>query len=310
MTQMPERVEPASTVAEPRFWGPLIALWIVWGSTYLGIAMSAQTLPPQLSTAGRFAAAAAVLALIVVIVKGPRELAITMPQVRSTAVMGVALLGVGIGTLSLAERYVPSGIAALLVGVTPMWIVIFRLMARDRPSKATLLGVAIGMCGLAIMLLPGGTKPVSGTDTQVALWSIAVMVSSFCWALFSWRARNYNVPANSLVTAIYEMVFAAIFLSAVGFIRGERLDFEASAFSWIGWAWLIVASIIGYSAYSWLIAHVRMSLVSTYAFINPVVAVILGVLILREAITLDVLIGLIVVVGSVGLIVLGERQSS
>ena len=114
--------------------------------------------------------------------------------------MGVALLGVGIGTLSLAERYVPSGVAALLVAVMPLWIIVFRMRAGERPATLTLIGVATGMTGLVLMLLPGGTQPVSGGDADVVLWSLAIMCSSFCWAFFSWRSARYPLPANPLVT--------------------------------------------------------------------------------------------------------------
>lgn len=302
----PSTVRPAAGAG---VWVPLIALWLVWGSTYLGIAVSGKVMPPLVSSGARFAAAAAILAAAVALLKGPRALAITMAQVRSTAVMGVMLLGVGIGTLSLAERYVPSGVAALIVAVIPLWIVIFRLRTGDRPARMTLIGVAAGMAGLAVMLLPGGTQPVAGSDTDVALWSLAIVASSFCWALFSWRGRTYDVPANSIVTAIYELAFAAGFLMLLGLVLGERVNFAAfNSEAWLGWSWLIVASVVGYSSYAFLLVRARMSLLSTYAFVNPVVAVLLGLLVLQEPITRDVAIGLIVVVGAVSLIVLGERE--
>lgn len=305
-----------TTTAPPRaagtsaaIWVPLVALWIVWGSTYLGIAVTGRQMPPFVSNGSRFAAAALALAIVVAVTKGPRALAITWAQARATAVMGVMLLGVGIGTLGLAERFVPSGLAALIVGLMPMWVVVFRMRAGDRPTRFTLIGVAIGIIGLAVMLLPGGTKPVSGSDTNVTLWSLAIVCSSFIWALFSWRARKYDVPANSLVTAIWEMLFASAFLIGIGLIFGERLDLAAFPVeAWAGWGWLIIASIIGYSAYSYLLAHAPMQLTATYAFVNPVVAVALGYLILGEPITSDVALGLVVVVGGVSLVVLGERK--
>lgn len=307
MTSTPAIAHGRSTGAG--IWIPLIALWIVWGSTYIGIAVTGRTMPPLMAAGARFAGAFVILALIVAVTRGPRALAITWAQARSTAVMGIMILGVGIGTLSLAERYVPSGIAALIVAVMPMWIVIFRLRAGDRPARMTLIGVTIGLAGLATMLLPGGTDPVNGTDTDVALWSLAIVCSSFSWALFSWRARTYDVPANSLVTAIYEMVFAAAFLISIGLLRGERLDVATiPSEAWWSWGWLIVASVIGYSAFSFLLSHARMSLMSTYAFVNPVVAVILGMVLLHEPLTRDVAVGLTVVVGGVCLIVLGERD--
>jgi drug/metabolite transporter (DMT)-like permease len=290
-------------------WGPLIALWLIWGSTYLGIAVMGHSLPPLISNGMRFAIAMLVLAAILVVTRGPRVFAVTPAQLRSTAIMGVALLGVGIGTVSLAERYLPSGIAALLVSVMPLWIIVFRFRAGERPSPLTLIGVAVGMTGLVLMLLPGGTHPVSGSDGDVVRWSLAIMCSSFCWAFFSWRSSRYELPENTIVTTTLEMAFAAVALVTVGLLRGERLDTShIDPSSWWALAYLVLASIGGYTAYTWLLGNAPLSLVSTYAYVNPVVAVLLGSLILREPITTDVLLGLTVVVGGVMLVVTGERR--
>lgn len=292
-------------------WGPLVGLWLVWGSTYLGIAvMSTSDLPPLMANGSRFLAAAAVLGIVLAVVKGPGAFAITVPQLRSVATMGVALLGVGIGTLSLAERYVPSGIAALLVAVMPLYVVLLRLRSGDRPQRLTLIGVAVGLGGLALMMLPGGTQPVSGGDGDVVLWSLAILGSSLSWAYFSFRSVRYPFPANPLVTTTYEMAFAAVALFAVGLLRGERLDPAAvSSEGWWAWGWLIIASIAGYTAYTWLLGHAPLSLTSTYAYVNPVVAVLLGFLLIGEALTRDVLVGLTIVVGGVALVVTGERRA-
>jgi drug/metabolite transporter (DMT)-like permease len=223
--------------------------------------------------------------------------------------MGIALLGIGIGTVSMAERFVPSGIAALLVSVMPLWIIIFRLRAGDRPSKLTLAGVAVGLTGLAAMLLPGGTEPVDGGDGDVVRWSLAIMVSSFIWAYFSWRSSGFELPRNPLTTTFYEMTVAGVFLTIVGLIYGQRIDLTtASTASWVALGYLVVASLVAYTAYVWLLGNAPMSLVATYAYVNPVVAVFLGWLVVGEPITLDVLIGVTIVVGGVVLVVSGERR--
>lgn len=292
-------------------WGPLVGLWLVWGSTYLGIGvMSTSDLPPLMANGSRFLAAALVLGGILAVVKGPRVFAVSRQELRSVAVMGVALLGVGIGTLSLAERYVPSGIAALLVAVMPLYVILLRLRSGDRPQRLTMVGVAVGLGGLALMMLPGGTEPVSGTDGDVVLWSLAILGSSFCWAFFSFRSVRYPFPGNPLVTTTYEMAFAALALLVVGLLRGERLSTSGvSPAGWWAWAWLILASIAGYTAYTWLLGHAPLSLTSTYAYVNPVVAVILGFLLISEPLTRDVVVGLTVVVGGVALVVTGERRA-
>lgn len=290
-------------------WGPLVGLWLLWGSTYLATAILVRSLPPLMGSGLRFLAAAGLLAVGLAVVRGPRVLRITRAQLRSTATMGVMLLGVGIGTVALSERYVPSGVIALIVAVNPLWIIVFRMRAGERPSRPTLVGVSVGMLGLAFMMLPGGTQAVSGTDADVAFWSLAMLCSSFCWAFFSWRSSRYDLPKNTLVTTLYEMGAGGVALLVVGLLTGERLHMDQvqSGSAW-AWVYLVVASLLGYSAYTWLLGHAPLSLVSTYAYVNPVVAVFLGWLIIGEPVTSDVILGLTVVVGGVVLVVTGERR--
>jgi drug/metabolite transporter (DMT)-like permease len=287
----------------------LIPLWFLWGATYLGIALLLESMPVLMGNGSRFLVAGVILSLGLVLLRGPRVLAITRTQLRSVITMGVMILSVGIGLLSLAERYVPSGIAALLVSITPLLIVIFRLRAGDRPTRLTLIGVAVGLAGLALMLLPGGTVPVSGTDTDVVLWSAVIVVGSLSWAYFSWRSTSYDLPADPLATTVYELLTAGVVLTVVGFLLGERWDFASiTTGSWIGWGYLVLASLIAYAAYVWLLDNAPISLTSTYAYVNPVVAVILGSLIIAEPLSRDVVIGLTIVVGGVVLVVTGERR--
>lgn len=291
-----------------QIWVPLVALWFVWGSTYLGIAVVQGTMPPLLSNATRFLAAALLLGAGVAIVKGPAVFRISMAEFRSLAVMGTMVLAVGIGTMALAERYVPSGMAALLVSASSLWIVLLRLHGGDRPARLTLVGVAIGFLGLGLMLIPGGTHARSGTDLDVVIWSAAIICSSFSWALFSFRSTRYALPRNALVATFYELIVAGVVLFAIGTAIGERLDIPAiDRPSWLGWIWLVIASLIGYTAYTYGLNRIPLSLLSTYAYVNPVVAVILGWLIIGEPLTRDVVLGLTVVLGGVILVINGER---
>ena len=293
-----------------QIWVPLIALWIIWGSTYLGIAVAGESMPPLLANALRFVVAAIILAAALAVFKGPRVLLVSVPEFAYSILMGCMLLGVGIGTLALAERFVPSGIAALLISIMPLWIVLLRVRSGDRPTLLTLIGVAVGLIGLGLMVLPGGTIPRTGTDGDVVLWSCLLLASSFCWAFFSWQSTSYPLPRNSLVTTLYELVGAGALLLGIGALRGERIHFaEFTQASWNGWIWLVVASLIGYTAYSYLIANAPLSLVSTYAYVNPVIAVLLGALIIGEPITRDVVLGLTIVLGGVVLVTTGERRS-
>lgn len=310
MASTPE-VDVRGVVEAPmsRIAPPLLTLWILWGSTYLGIALVVQSMPPLLANGLRFLAATVILAVGVVLVQGLGVLRVTRPQLRASIFMGIMLLSIGIGMVSLAERYVPSGIAALIVSAMPLWIVIFRFRAGDRPSRLTLAGVAVGIVGLLLMLLPGGTAPVSGTDGDVLIWSIGITISSFIWALFSWRSTRYDLPTNPLTTTVYELLTAGVVLTVLGIAIGERLDIATvTTASWWGWAFLVFASVVAYAAYVWLLNNAPMSLVATYAYVNPVVAVFLGWLVVGEPISRDVIIGLTIVVGGVVLVVSGERR--
>jgi len=287
----------------------LLPLWILWGATYLGMALLVDSMPPLMGNGSRFLVAGAILAVGVTVLRGPRALIVTRSQLRSLVVMGVMILGVGIGTVGLAERYVPSGVAALLVSITPLLIVLYRIRAGERPARLTLIGVALGLIGLAIMLLPGGTVPVSGTDTDVVLWSLAIVAGSLSWSYFSWRSTSFDLPADPFATTAYELLIAGAAMTVVGFLIGERWDLDGITLtSWVGWGYLALASLIAYAAYIWLLSHAPISLTATYAYVNPVVAVILGALIISEPLTRDVVVGLTIVVGGVVLVVTGERR--
>jgi drug/metabolite transporter (DMT)-like permease len=138
---------------------------------------------------------------------------------------------------------------------------------------------------------------------------VAIIVGSFIWAYFSWRSSGFDLPRDPLTTTFYEMVVAGVFLIIVGVMTGQRIDISsASTASWVALGYLVIASLLAYTAYVWLLGNAPMSLVATYAYVNPVVAVFLGWLVVGESITLDVLIGVTIVVGGVVLVVSGERR--
>ena len=300
-----------TTLTGSRVWAPLITLWIVWGSTYVGIALQGQSMPPLLSNGTRLMLAGLLLAAGLAIRGQGQQLRISWAQLRSVATVGLGLMGFGIGTLVLAERYVPSSVAALIVSSIPLWIVLLRTGGGDRPGKVTLAGVVVGLVGLGLMLLPGGSVPVRDTVMDVTLWSLAIVASSFVWALVSYRARNYAMPGNALVSAAYELVIGGASLTILGLLLGDRITpSQFTTSSNVAWLYMVVASVVGYGCYSYLLAHAPISLLSTYAYVNPGVAVLLGFLILGEPLSRAVAIGLTVVVGGVVLVVSGERRQA
>lgn len=297
-------------------WANMASVYLIWGSTYLGTALLIETLPPLAGSGLRFLLAGALLIGIVAIVRGPGSLRITRRQFASTALIGVLLLGVGLGTLSLASSHVPTGIAALVIASVPLWIVLYRMLGGDVPGWRTLLGVAVGMSGLALIALPGGTEapesgPAAGSESAI-VWIIALLGSSAVWAFGSWLSPRLELPADALVVTTYEILVAGVVLLGVGLLRGERFELaQVSGRSWAGLAFLVVfGSVIGYTSFAWLLGHAPLSLVSTYAYVNPAIAVLLGLMFFGEAISADVLIGLTVVLGGVVLVVRGESRST
>lgn len=264
---------------------------------------------PLLASGIRFVISALILAVLAVLFRGLPAIKISWSQFRATLIMGVALFGVAQGAATMALRYVPSGVAAIIISVIPIWFIVFRFIARDRATVLTLTGTVVGFLGLAFMLLPGGTQPVRGSDLQVTLWSLVLLVGSLSWAAASWKAPSLGLPADSVTSAVYQLAVAGVFLVAMGLILGQRWNPpEIDAESWTAFGYLVGVSIVSLVAYVWLLEHASISLVGTFAYVNPAVAVLLGWLILGEAITVDVAIGLLVVVGAVAMVVTGESR--
>jgi drug/metabolite transporter (DMT)-like permease len=303
---------PSTVRSGPLLWFNLIIVWIVWGSTYIGILFATETIPPFVAMGSRFLVAFVIMALITGIFRGWSALRVTRRQFASASFMGVALLGVGLGTVGLAQDYVPTGVMALIIASTPLTIVIWRVIPGDRPARLTLAGVVIGLMGIGWMLLPGGTRPVSGTDGDVVFWSVLILIASLIWATTSFFSARLPKPADSFALTTYELLSGGIALTVVGLLIGERIDFSAiSGRSWAGWIFLVTAgSVLAFTSFTWLINNAPISLASTYAYVNPAVAVLLGLLLYSEVLTSDVVIGLTVVLGGVILVVSGESLRS
>lgn len=300
------------TSSGPVLWTNLLIVWIVWGSTYMGIRFASETIPPFIMSGSRFLTAFLIMVALTAILRGPQALRVTPREFATSCFLGVALLGVGLGTVGLAQSYVPTGIMALIIASTPLTIVIWRRITGDRPPLLTLIGVIVGLAGIGWMLLPGGTRPVSGTDGDVVFWSVLVLISSTIWATASFFSSRLPTPKDSFALTTYELLSGGVVLLVIGVVLGERVSLaEISLRSWGGWLFLVVAgSVIAFSSFTWLINKAPISLASTYAYVNPAVAVILGLLLYSEAITSDVVVGLTIVLGGVVLVVSGESLVS
>jgi drug/metabolite transporter (DMT)-like permease len=285
--------------------GALGIVYVVWGSTYLAIRYAIEGFPPLLSGGLRFAAAA-VLMLGYLVVRRPAALRATRPQLATAAVSGILLLAGGNGIVTVAEQRIDSGLAALLIACVPLWIVILRLLMRDRPGPATALGVLIGLGGVALIFLPGGS---GGTDLGYAALTVFAALS---WAVGSLLVTLLPVPADPLTLTAVEMVAGSVVLLVAAAARGEFGRFapgDAPGSAWFALCYLVVfGSLIAFTAYVWLLGNAPVSIVATYAYVNPAVAVLLGALIAGERLTGSALAGGLVILAAVALVVTAESR--
>ena len=287
-----------------KVWTALGLVYVVWGSTYLAIAYVVDTLPALLSASLRFAVAGLLLAAYLRLRRGRVAFRATRREALGALGVGALLLLGGNGLVTLAEeRDVPSGLAALLVAAVPLWVVLLRSASGDRPATRTLLGVALGFGGVAVLLLPGA-RP----EGVALLPALLVVGSSVLWSIGSFTATRIALPPDALLTTTLQMVGGTVALGLAGAVRGERVDVDAvSGQSVAALAYLVVfGSLVAFTAYSWLLGVAPVSKVATYAYVNPVVAVLLGVLVAGETVEAVTLVGGAITVLAVAVVV-GEE---
>lgn len=282
----------------------LAAVYIIWGSTYLGIKYAIETLPTFLMAGSRFLIAGAVLFAV-----GRFSKDYEKPKLvhwRTSFIVGALLLLGGNGLVVLAEHYISSGLAALLIATEPFWIVLisWMVMKGSRPNWKVALGLLIGFVG--VFLLIGGNGFSSENGNGQLLGTILIIAATFAWASGSLYGLHAPAPKSALLTAGMQMLSGGFLLFLVGTLTGEWTKFnpaEVSTNSWIALAYLTAfGSIIGFTAYSWLLRNVQPSIAATYAYINPVIAVFLGWAIAGESLTGQMLVGAGIIVSSVVLI--------
>jgi len=291
-------------------WGALLIVYVVWGSTYLAIRVTVQTLPPFLSAGVRFLVAGVVLAVFFAVRSGADRLRVTGRQFGACALVGTLLVAIGNGGVVFAEdgppgRAVPSGVAALLIALVPLLVVVLRAATGDRPRGASLAGVVVGFAGLAALIASRGGEvgvvPLGG--------SLIVVAAATSWAVGSFVSRSLPLPSDPFIATVYESLAGGAVLTAVGLGRGEEVPLaQVSTASWLAFGYLIVAgSLLAFTAYVWLLQHAPISLTSTYAYVNPAVAVALGALFVAEALTPAIVVSGAIIIAGVALVVSIER---
>ncbi len=303
------RSQPRSGAASPaRIWLALGTVYLLWGSTYLGIKFALQTMPPLLMGSARFLVAGGVLYLIAIRQGDTRGDRVGASQWLAALLIGGALLVGGNGGVILAERNVPTGVVALLVGTSPLWMAVLDrlIFGRHLPGLA-IVGLVIGFIGVAFLIGSPGTGRINLSGAALAL------AAPICWAAGSVFTRHVKLATRPLVAASMEMLWAAVIFFIAGVLAGEpgRLHLQAiSTTSIVALVYLITfGSLVGFSAYVWLLRSAPLSLVSTYAYVNPVVAVILGALFLNEALTPRTVIAGAIIVTAVALIVIARQRA-
>ena len=277
-------------------------VYVVWGSTYLGIAYAIETLPPFLMAGTRFLVAGVILYAAARLVGGSGGASGRPDRTQwgFAALTGVLMLGVGNGGVSWAQQTVPSGIAAIVIASIPLWVVLIdRLAFGARLSWVAALGVGVGFAGVAILIDP------SAPDRIDPAGGLALLAAALCWAMGTLLSRGERLTVPPLVAAGMQMLCGGAALVVAGLVAGELGDVQAPSWrSALALAYLVVfGSLLAFSAYAWLLRNARVSLVATYAYVNPVVAVFLGAVFLDEAVTGRTLVAGGIVLGAVALIV-------
>ncbi|MGB3714395.1 MAG: drug/metabolite exporter YedA [Candidatus Promineifilaceae bacterium] len=278
------------------------SIYIIWGSTYLAIRIAIETMPPFLMAGFRFVIAGALLYVWAMARGEPRPSRI---HLRPIIIIGGLLLLGGNGGVTWAEQTIPSGTAALLVATVPLWMVLLDWLrpGGSRPANRVFLGLGLGLIGVVLLI---GPQEIAGGDRSTLVGSVVVILAALSWATGSIYSRSVQLPESPLVSTALEMLAGGALLFLAGTLAGEWGELDPSQISTrslLSLAYLIFfGAIIAFTAYIWLLKVSTPARVSTYAYVNPVVAVFLGWAILDEALTSQTLIAAAVIVSAVVMI--------
>lgn len=285
------------------------SIYLVWGSTYLAIRYAVQTIPPFMMGGLRFLISGALLYVWARYRGAPRP---TGLHWRNASIAGGLLLLGGNGAVVWAEQFVPSGLTALLVSILPFWLVIIEWVRppRRRPHGAVLIGLVVGFIGIVVLIGPGN---LGGHGDIRPIGAVVLILGSLSWAIGSFFSRDADLPQSGLLTTGMEMLTGGALLSILGLLTGELSHFDVrqvSGPSALGLIYLITfGSLLGFTSYIWLLDKVSPARLGTYAYVNPVVAVILGWAIAGERLSLRTAVAAAIVICAVALITTARSSS-
>jgi drug/metabolite transporter (DMT)-like permease len=284
-------------------------LYLVWGSTYLGIRFAIETIPPFLMAGARFLLAGMIMFAIAWSQNACKS---SWANWRVSLVVGACLLLAGNGGVTISEQYIDTGLAALIVAIVPIYIVILSWATgmAPRPAPIIWLGLVGGFVGVGILLGPalrfssnGGRHPAIGMSI--------LLVSSFVWSAGSLYSRSAKHAASPFLTAAQQMLCGGLLLLLAGIITGELRSFHPRSISMLSLAsfiyLVIIGAVVGYTAYIWLLRHCDPAKVATYAYVNPIVAVLLGAAFAGETLSVRVLIAGALIIGSVAIVITAQQ---
>jgi drug/metabolite transporter (DMT)-like permease len=289
---------------QAKVWVALWAVYILWGSTYLGIELAGETMPATFAAGVRFTIAGLLMLGFITWRRGRGVLRLTRAELASSAVVGLLLPGAN-SLLFITENEVPIGLTSLIIAAIPLWLLLFRLAARERPDLVSTLGLVVGFGGIVLLVRPGGGSGSLG-------FLLLTVVASFLWAFGSFLAPRLPLPRDAFVATAYEMLAGGLVLLPIGLLVYSPSELDPAGYSdrsVFGLVYLILlGSIVGYSAYAWLLANAPIGQVATYAYVNPVVAIALGAIVLDESISLRIVIGALLILFAVAIVI--RRESS
>jgi drug/metabolite transporter (DMT)-like permease len=285
-------------------WVALWTVYIVWGSTYLGIELAGETIPALFGAGVRFTLVGLIVFALVIWRRGFGALRVRRVELASAALVGLLLPGAN-SILFVTEQKVPIGLTSLIIASVPLWVLLFRLTAGERPDRIASLGLLVGFAGIALLVRPGGGSGPLG-------YLLLTVVAAISWALGSFLSPRIPVPRDAFVATGYETLIGGLLLTAIGLATTSPSDLDPSGWSSrsiFGLVYLIlVGSVVGYTAYAWLLANAPIAQVSTYAYVNPVIAIALGVIVLDEAVTARIVAGAVLILIAVAIVVRRESE--
>ena len=296
-------VLPHSTASTFSVMVSLGIIYFVWASTYVGTAFVVEEIDPYTGTGFRFMTAGILLSLFVIITKGPRALKISKKQVINAIFIGFILIGLASPLLGVSAQHISSGLIALLVAMTPIFIAILRFLFGDIPSLKTIIGIVVGFGGVIIVLVIPTVENI--------LFIIICLISNVIMAIGSFWSQRIELPESPLTTAAIQTFFGGMCAILIGIFRGEDTStffYASESETWIAFLYISVMGAIAYSAYAFLLVNTPISLVATHAFVNPIVALFLGNLLRNEKISTSIIVSGTVVVFGIALVVLGEKR--